>query len=648
MSEIQPEATAPATDQVEAEGSTAAGEGASTDAVPATRANIRNIAIIAHVDHGKTTLVDAMIRQSHVFRDNQVIQERLMDSFDLERERGITIMAKNLAVVYRGTKINILDTPGHADFGGEVERVLTMVDGVLLLIDAMEGPMPQTRFVLEKAMALGLPAIVVINKIDRPDARPQEVLNGTYDLFIDLDAGDLQLEFPVLYVNAREGLASTDAAVPGTDLVPLFEAILSHIPAPAALVDEPLQMLVASLAYDDYKGKIAIGRLVRGKIHPAQTVARISHDGTRTRAKIAEVFTYIGLNRASMQEATAGDIVAITGLDTVYIGETIADVDNPEALPVIKVEEPTLKMTFGVNSSPFAGTEGTWSTSRKLRERLFKELETNVALHARETDSADEFLVSGRGELHLSIFIETIRREGYELQVSKPEVITKIIDGKMCEPMELLVVDIPSAHIGTVVELVGQRFGEMSDMINYGNGYVRLEFTIPTRGLIGFRTQFLTETQGRGVMNTLLSGYEPWRGEMRNLRRGSLVAKEPGDATGYGLHNAEERGTLFITPGTRVYEGMVVGEHIRDGDLIVNVCKKKKLTNIRSSTEDIAVRLNPPVVMSLEQCLDFIANDELLEVTPKSLRLRKATLSSLERHRQTYGRRETPEEELEE
>jgi GTP-binding protein len=644
MQDIQPEAGTPAQEQVGA----GAVESPPTGAAGSVRADIRNIAIIAHVDHGKTTLVDAMIRQSHVFRDNQVMQERLMDSFDLERERGITIMAKNLAVVYRGVKINILDTPGHADFGGEVERVLTMVDGVLLLIDAMEGPMPQTRFVLEKAMALGLPAIVVINKIDRPDARPQEVLNGAYDLFIDLDAGELQLEFPVLYVNAREGLASTDPAVPGTDLVPLFEAILSHIPAPAALVDEPLQMLVASLAYDDYKGKIAIGRLVRGKIHPAQTVARISHDGTRTRAKVAEVFTYIGLNRASMQEATAGDIVAVTGLDTIYIGETIADVDNPEALPVIKVEEPTLKMTFGVNNSPFAGTEGTWSTSRKLRERLFKELETNVALHARETDSADEFLVSGRGELHLSIFIETIRREGYELQVSKPEVITKVIDGKLCEPMELLVVDIPSAHIGTVVELVGQRFGEMSDMINYGNGYVRLEFTIPTRGLIGFRTQFLTETQGRGVMNTLLSGYEPWRGEMRNLRRGSLVAKEPGDATGYGLHNAEERGTLFITPGTKVYEGMVVGEHIRDGDLIVNVCKKKKLTNIRSSTEDIAVRLNPPLVMSLEQCLDFIANDELLEVTPKSLRLRKNTLSSLERHRQTYGRKDTPEEESDE
>ena len=415
---------------------------------PAVRSDIRNVAIIAHVDHGKTTLVDAMIRQSHVFRDNQVVQERLMDSFALERERGITIMAKNLAVMYRGVKINILDTPGHADFGGEVERVLTMVDGVLLLVDALEGPMPQTRFVLQKAMDLGLPAIVVINKIDRPDARPREVLNDTYDLFIDLGANEAQLEFPVLYVNAREGLASTDVAVPGTDLVPLFEAILQHIPAPIAQVDQPLQMLVASLAYDDYKGKIAVGRLVRGSIHPAQTVARISHDGSATRAKIAEVFTHMGLNRVPMQEATAGDIVALTGLDTVYIGETIADAENPEALPIIKVEDPTLKMTFGVNTSPFAGTEGTWSTSRKLRERLWKELETNVALRVQETDSSDEFLVSGRGELHLSILIETIRREGYELQVSKPEVITKMVDGTLCEPVELLVVDIPAAHIG--------------------------------------------------------------------------------------------------------------------------------------------------------------------------------------------------------
>jgi GTP-binding protein len=603
---------------------------------PDVRTDIRNIAIIAHVDHGKTTLVDGIIRQSHVFRDNQVIQERVMDSFDLERERGITIMAKNLAVVYRGVKINILDTPGHVDFGGEVERVLTMVDGVLLLVDALEGPMPQTRSVLQQAMRLGLPAIVVINKIDRPDARPQEVLNATYDLFIDLDADEHQLEFPVLFVNSRDGSASLSADVPGTDLIPLFEAILSYIPAPVAHLDRPLQMLVASLAYDDYKGKIAIGRLVRGKIRPGQMVARMLHDGTSTHAKIAEVLTYQGLNRVGVAEATAGDIVAITGLDLVYIGETIADVENPEALPVIIVEEPTLRMSFGVNTSPFAGMEGTWSTSRKLRERLWKELETNVALRVAETDSADEFLVSGRGELHLSILIETMRREGYELQVSKPEVITKVIDGQVSEPMELLMVDIPSQYIGTVVEQVGQRFGEMSDMINYGTGYVRLEFTIPTRGLIGFRNLFLTETQGRGVMNTLLAGYAPWHGEMKNLRRGVLIAKEPGEAASYGLHNAENRGGLFITPGTRVYEGMIVGEHIREGDLVVNVCKKKKLTNIRSSTEDIAVRLSPPRLMSMEQYLDFIAEDELLEVTPKSLRLRKRILSSQERHRRMY------------
>ncbi len=603
---------------------------------PDVRTDIRNIAIIAHVDHGKTTLVDGIIRQSHVFRDNQVIQERVMDSFDLERERGITIMAKNLAVVYRGVKINILDTPGHVDFGGEVERVLTKVDGVLLLVDALEGPMPQTRSVLQQAMRLGLPAIVVINKIDRPDARPQEVLNATYDLFIDLDADEHQLEFPVLFVNSRDGSASLSADVPGTDLIPLFEAILSYIPAPVAHLDQPLQMRVASLAYDDYKGKIAIGRLLRGKIRPGQMVARMLHDGTSTRAKIAEVLTYQGLNRVGVAEATAGDIVAITGLDLVYIGETIADVENPEALPVIIVEEPTLRMSFGVNTSPFAGMEGTWSTSRKLRERLWKELETNVALRVAETDSADEFLVSGRGELHLSILIETMRREGYELQVSKPEVITKVIDGQVSEPMELLVVDIPSQYIGTVVEQVGQRFGEMSDMINYGTGYARLEFTIPTRGLIGFRNLFLTETQGRGVMNTLLAGYAPWHGEMKNPRRGVLIAKEPGEAASYGLHNAENRGVLFITPGTRVYEGMIAGEHIREGDLVVNVCKKKKLPNIRSSTEDIAIRLSPPRLMSMEQCLDFIAEDELLEVTPKSLRLRKRILSSQERHRRMY------------
>ncbi|MBU0495709.1 MAG: translational GTPase TypA [Chloroflexi bacterium] len=614
---------------------------------PDIRTDIRNIAIIAHVDHGKTTLVDGMIRQSHVFRDNQVIQERLMDSFDLERERGITIMAKNLAVVYQGVKINILDTPGHVDFGGEVERVLTMVDGVLLLVDALEGPMPQTRFVLQKAMQLGLPAIVVINKIDRPDARLQEALNATYDLFIDLGADEHQLEFPVLFVNSRDGSAALSADAPGTDLVPLFEAILSYIPAPVAQVDQPLQMLVASLAYDNYKGKIAIGRLVRGKIRPAQTVARILHDGTRTRAKVAEVFTYVGLNRVSIAEASAGDIVAVTGLDPIYIGETITDVENPEALPVILVEEPTLKTTFGVNTSPFAGLEGTWSTSQKLRERLWKELETNVALRVAETTSANEFLVSGRGELHLAILIETIRREGYEFQVSKPEVITKTIAGQTCEPLELLVVDIPAEYIGTVIEQIGQRFGQMTDLVNHDNGYARLEFTVPTRGLIGFRNLFLTETQGRGVMNTILAGYAPWHGELCNLRRGVLIAKEAGEATNFGLHNAENRGTLFITPGVRVYGGMIVGEHPREGDLVVNVCKKRKLTNVRRSFKEITVRLSPPRELSLEQCLDFIAEDELLEVTPKALRLRKRTLSSQERHRQLYGRGRQTEMEAE-
>jgi GTP-binding protein len=598
-----------------------------------TRADLRNIAIIAHVDHGKTTLVDGLLKQSKVFREHQQVGELILDSNELERERGITILAKNTAVTYKGVKINIIDTPGHADFGGEVERVLNMADGCLLLVDAVEGPMPQTRFVLQKAFALGLKPIVVVNKIDRRDARPEQVLSWTQDLFLELATRDEHLDFPVLYAIAREGIARLHPDDSNTDLVPLFETILSHVPAPVVQLDAPFQLLVTALDYDDYKGKYAIGRITRGAVRPGMAVARITRDGAQTRARVGLVFTYQGLGRLEVDEATAGDIVALTGIPDANISETIADAAAPEPLPGIAIEEPTLKMTFGVNTSPFAGREGRFSTSRQLRARLYRELETNVSLRVADGASADEFVVSGRGELHLAILIETMRREGYELQVSRPEVITRDVQGKVLEPVERLIIDTREAYIGPIGENLAVRKARMANMHHDGHGNVRLEYDIPTRGLIGFRNAFLTLTQGNGAANSLLLGYEPWCGPIGTARMGALVASEAGVAVTYGLNNAQERGQTFIEPGTPVYEGMIVGLHQRPADLVVNVCKEKKQTNVRSSTADIAVRLTPAVKLSLEQSLDFINADELVEVTPSAIRLRKRLLSQHERAR---------------
>jgi GTP-binding protein len=607
------------------------------------RNDIRNIAIIAHVDHGKTTLVDAMLQQSHIFRDNQVMIERVMDSNALERERGITILAKNTAVVYKGTKINIVDTPGHADFGGEVERVMNMVDGVLLLVDAVDGPMPQTRFVLRKALEMGHKAIVVVNKVDRPNARLNHVVNATFDLFIDLGATDEQAEFPIVYTNAILGSATLNPDDEGIDLQPLFDKIVSYLPAPKIEPDAPTQLLVSTLAYDDYKGRIAIGRLFAGKIRRAQEVARIATDGTIEPGKIAQVFVHQGLERLEVEEADAGEIVAVTGLPEIFIGETIADPIEPKALPPIRVEEPTVRMTFGVNTSPLSGKEGTWSTSRKLRERLFKELESNVSLRVQETDQPDVFIVSGRGELHLAILIETMRREGYEFEVARPEVIFHEKDGEILEPVEDVYIEVAEAYLGPAVEQLGARRGLMVNMRHSDGGTVHLQYKIPTRGLLGFRSDFLTITRGTGVMHTLFAGYEPLSGEINTREHGSLVAWEPGISTNYGLKNAEDRGMLFISPGVEVYEGMVVGQHIRDTDLAVNVCKKKHLTNMRSSTGDIAVRLTPPRVMSLDDCIEYLGPDELLEVTPQSLRIRKRILNTEDRRR--LARREDKDTE---
>ncbi|HLZ72396.1 MAG TPA: translational GTPase TypA [Dehalococcoidia bacterium] len=599
----------------------------------ATRQDIRNVAIIAHVDHGKTTLVDGLLKQSHVFREHEHVGTLILDRGDLEREKGITILAKNTAVMYGQIKINIIDTPGHADFGGEVERVLNMADGCLLLVDAVEGPMPQTRFVLKKAFEMGLKPIVVINKIDRPAARVKEVLLMTQDLFLDLATDEAQLDFPVIYTIAKQGTATLDPKVPGADLRPLFEAIVHHIPAPVTDAEAPLQLLVTTLDYDDYRGKIAVGRLFRGRIAPGDPVALINREGEISRHRINQLFMTRGLERIELAEASAGDIVAVTGIDSVGIGETIAAPDNPEALPPIAVEEPTVKMTFGVNTSPFAGRDGRFVTSRQIRERLLRELETNVGLRVEDTDSAETLLVSGRGELHLAILIETMRREGYEFQVSRPEVITRQVDGKTMEPTEHLVIDAPEAYVGFLTESLSKRQAQMVNLQNDGRGGVRVEFSIPTRGLIGFRNAFLTATRGEGTMSSLLIGYEPLRGPIGGERNGTLIAAEDGVAVTYGLNNAQERGDTFIEPGTQVYEGMIVGLNSRDSDLAVNVCKQKKQTNIRSSTSDIAVRLTPAVILSLEQSLDFLATDELLEVTPKSLRLRKRLLSAHERAR---------------
>ena len=604
-----------------------------THAARRVRADIRNVAIIAHVDHGKTTLVDGLLKQGKVFRENQQVGELIMDSNELERERGITILAKNTAVTYRGVKINIIDTPGHADFGGEVERVLNMADGCLLLVDAVEGPMPQTRFVLKKAFELGLKPILVINKIDRRDARVDQVLSWTQDLFLELATRDDQLDFPVLYTIAREGIARLRPDDTNTDLVPLFETIINTVPAPVVDADAPFQLLVTALDYDDYKGKYAIGRITRGRVRAGMPVARITREGEVTRGRVGLAFTYQGLGRLEVAEATAGDIVAITGISDANISDTLTDAETPEALPSIAIDEPTLKMTFGVNTSPFAGREGKWSTSRQLRARLYRELETNVSLRVVDGASPDEFIVSGRGELHLAVLIETIRREGYELQVSRPEVITHDVDGKVMEPIERLVIDTREQYIGAISETLAIRKARMVNMTNDGAGNVRLEYDIPTRGLIGFRNAFLTLTQGNGAMASLLLGYEPWLGPIGTSRNGALVASEAGAAVTYGLSNAQNRGQTFIEPGTPVYEGMVVGLHIRPGDLVVNVCKEKKMTNIRSSTSDIAVRLSPVVKLSLEQSLDFINNDELVEVTPQNIRLRKRLLSKHDRDR---------------
>jgi GTP-binding protein len=602
------------------------------------RNDIRNIAIIAHVDHGKTTLVDAMLRQSRIFRENQVVEERVMDSNALERERGITILAKNTAVTYKGTKINIVDTPGHADFGGEVERVMNMVDGVLLLIDAVDGPMPQTRFVLRKALQAGHKAIVVVNKIDRPNARPNHVVNEAFDLFVELGATDEQAEFATIYTSAIKGHSGRSPLKIYESLEPLFEAILDQIPAPKTDPEGTAQLLVTTTAYDDYKGKILVGRLQRGRLRRGQSLVRIDHAGSVSPVKTSQIFVFNGLQREEVDEALAGDIVAIAGVNEAKIGDTIADAEAPEALPTIAVEEPTVRMAFLVNDSPFAGREGTYVTSRKLRERLFQEIERDVALRVEDTDSADTFMVSGRGELHLGILIETMRREGYEFQVGKPTVIFKEIDGKLHEPVESVEIEVGEDGQGTVMELMGVRRGVLRDMRYAEDGSVHLVFHVPTRGLLGFRNQFLTATRGRGVMNALFLGYEPLAGEIATRQQGSLIASEGGASTTYGLHGAQERGQLFIGPGVDVYEGMIVGQHLRARDLEVNVCRKKHLTNIRSSGADDALRLESPRNLSLDDAIEYIDDDELVEVTPKGFRLRKRLLSLDDRKREQKKR----------
>ena len=605
------------------------------------REDVRNIAIIAHVDHGKTTLVDAMLRQSRIFRENQQVAERVLDSNALERERGITIMAKNVSVPYHGVKINIVDTPGHADFGGEVERIMNMVDGVLLLVDAVDGPMPQTRFVLRQALRRGHRAVVVINKIDRAEARPNHVLNETFDLFVELGAQPEQAEFETIYTNALTGAAGTDHRHIGTTLEPLFDAIIAHLPAPEVDATAPAQLLVTATVYDDYIGKIALGRLQSGTLAKGQSVARIDHEGNLTPAKVTQLFTFEGLARAEAETVRAGDIVAIAGVAGIGIGDTIADAADPRPLPPIRVEEPTLRMTFAVNTSPFAGREGTHVTSRKLRERLFAELERDVALRVADTDSPDTFVVSGRGELHLAILVETLRREGYEFQVSRPEVIMRDVDGERHEPYEQLDVEVPADAVGAVVELAGQRRGTLLEMRYRDDGTVHCVYRIPTRGLLGFRQAFLTRTRGQGVMNTLFADYGPEAGAIASRTLGSLVAFEPGTTTTYGLNAAQERGQLFLGPGVEVYEGMVVGEHIRERDLEVNVVKRKHLTNMRSSTSDIAARLEGIRDLSLDDAIEFLADDELLEVTPAAYRIRKRVLSKHHRGRLAGQRRKS-------
>ena len=595
-----------------------------------TRDDIRNIAIIAHVDHGKTTLVDAMFKESHVFRTNEKMDERVMDSNDLEKERGITILSKNTAVMYNGIKINIVDTPGHADFGGEVERVLKMVDSVLLVVDSYEGPMPQTKFVLKKALELKLKPIVVINKIDKPNARPEEVIDEVFELFLELGADDEQLDFPIIYASAREGFARYNVEDTNDGMEPLFKTIIDHVEPPKGYIDGPFQMLVTTLDSNAFVGKIAIGKVHRGTVRKNQNVALVRQDGTKSNYKITAVFGYNGLKREEVEEAGLGDIIAVSGIVDANIGETIADAANPEALPFVEIDEPTLNMNFMVNDSPFAGKEGEFVTSRHLRDRLMKELETNVSLRVKEI-TPDCFEVSGRGELHLSVLIETMRREGFELQVSKPNVIFKEENGKKMEPMEYLTIDVPEEFMGAVMEKMGPRKAEMVNMTSAVNGYTRLEFIIPARGLIGFRNEFMTDTKGNGIMNHVFEGYAPYKGEIEARSRGSIVSFEQGEAIAYGLFNAQERGRLFITPGTPVYQGMVVGECARAEDLDINVCKGKKLTNTRASGSDDAVKLVPVTTLTLEQSIEFIGNDELVEVTPESIRIRKRYLDAAER-----------------
>ncbi|HEX7409513.1 MAG TPA: translational GTPase TypA [Candidatus Binatia bacterium] len=597
----------------------------------ATRDDIRNIAIIAHVDHGKTTLLDAMLHQSGIFRSNEQVVERVMDSFVLERERGITILAKNTAVTYQGVKINIVDTPGHADFGGEVERTLAMVDGVMLLVDASEGPLPQTRFVLKKALEAGLPPVVCVNKIDRPDARVTEVLDEIYDLFIDLDATDTQLDFPVVYTNARAGIAKRALTDDDADLRPLFDLIVSALPPPRFDPDAPTQFQANNLDYNDYVGRLAIGRIVSGELHSGTiyTVCRL--DGSHVDAKINQIYGWHGLKRMELPQAKAGDIVAVAGIEDIHIGETIADRLNPQALPAIRIDEPTIAMIFSVNNSPWAGREGEYVTSRKLRERLVYELRKNVSLRIEDTASPDSWRVMGRGELQLAILVETMRREGYELLVSKPTIITKEIDGAAHEPMELLLVDVPEEYIGVVSQLLAVRRGKMTKMNHPGSGRVRLEFVIPSRGLIGFRSYFLTDTRGTGIMNALFNGYAPWQGPIQARTNGAMIADREGPATPYAIFHLQERGVIFIPPGTRVYEGMVVGEYSRESDLDVNICREKKLSNMRASGHDEAVRLTPHREMGLETGIEWIGDEELVEVTPQSVRLRKKVLRQTER-----------------
>ena len=603
------------------------------------RENLRNVAIIAHVDHGKTTLVDELLKQSGTFRENEQVQERVMDSNDLERERGITILSKNTAVHYKNTKINIVDTPGHADFGGEVERILTMVDGVLLLVDAFEGCMPQTRFVLKKALNLKKKVLVVVNKIDRPGARPSEVIDEVLDLFIELGADEDQIEFPVVYASAKDGYSSLDPDVREGDMRPLLDAILEHISAPDGDIDGPLQILFSSLDYDDYIGRIGVGRVERGKILRGENVVLCKQDGKQENVKISRLYQFEGLKRVEVDSAMMGDIVCVSGIADLNIGETACDPECIEPLPFVKIDEPTISMNFIVNDSPFAGREGKFVTSRNLRDRLFKEVETNVSMRVEETDSTDTFKVSGRGELHLSILIETMRRQGYEFQVSRPEVIYKTINGQLCEPIELLIIEVSEQYVGSVIEKLGSRKGELENMGSRNGGATHLEFKIPARGLIGYRSEFMTDTNGNGIMNQLFAGYEPYKGDIQTRERGSIVVHETGTSTGYGLFNTQDRGRLFIGPGVEVYEGMIVGECSRNEDIVCNVCKKKQMTNTRAAGSDDALRLVPHSTLSLEQSMEFIKDDELLEVTPESLRLRKRVLSKEQRMKQMFRKK---------